>query len=222
MAHAGWDILTIDMQHGLIDYGTALAMLQAMHGTGVVPFARVPWSEPGIVMKMLDAGVVGIIAPTINTRADAEQFVAACLYPPAGYRSIGPTRAGLYRENYVGIANDLIVTVALIETAEALENIEEIVSTPGLDAVLIGPSDLSRSLIGASQPEFGHPTVAAAVDRIISAARAAGRVAGVYTLSERDALAMARKGAQYLPVASDSRLLLLAARAMTAALRAEL
>ena len=96
MAHAGFDSLTIDMQHGLADYATALAMLQAVSTTDVVPLARVPWNDPAIIMRLLDAGAYGIICPMVNTRAEAEAFVGACRYAPRGYRSYGPTRAVVY------------------------------------------------------------------------------------------------------------------------------
>ena len=93
MAHQGWDSLTVDLQHGLIDYQVAVTMLQAISTTEVVPLARVPWLEPGIIMKMLDAGCYGIICPMVNTRADAESLVEACRYAPRGRRSYGPWRA---------------------------------------------------------------------------------------------------------------------------------
>lgn len=220
MAAAGWDTLTIDLQHGLIDYDTAVGMLQAMRGTGVVPFARLAWMEPGIIMKMLDAGCMGLIAPMISSGADAEAFVAACRYPPRGYRSIGPTRASLiYGADYIQQADARVTCIALIETAEAIENIEEIARTPGLDALLIGPSDLSRSLVGASSPQFTDPTVSAAIDKVIDAAKRTGRVTGVYALEEADTLAMARKGVQWLPMTADSRILLLAAQGIVGRIR---
>ena len=96
MSKLGGDSLTIDLQHGLNDYSTSLPMLQAMSTSNTVPFARVPWNEPGIIMKMLDAGVYGIIAPMINTKEDCEKFVSYCMYPPLGQRSYGPTRALMY------------------------------------------------------------------------------------------------------------------------------
>ncbi len=208
MAHAGWDVLTLDLQHGLMDYDAALSVLHGIAGTGVVPFARLPWNEPGLIMKMLDAGCVGLIAPMISTREDAERFVAACRYSPQGYRSVGPARASLiYGADYVKRANEFVTTIALIETAEAIQRIDEIVTTPGLDGVLIGPTDLTRSLTGQPQLDFTNPTVASAIDRVAAAARRAGVVFGVYTLDEADTRTFASKGAQYLPFSADSRLL---------------
>ena len=96
MAHQGWDSLTIDMQHGVVDYQAAVAMLTAISTTPVTPMVRVPWNDPGTIMKMLDAGAYGVICPMVNTREDAETFVAAAHYPPLGSRSFGPIRALLY------------------------------------------------------------------------------------------------------------------------------
>ncbi|MCB0293778.1 MAG: 2,4-dihydroxyhept-2-ene-1,7-dioic acid aldolase, partial [Calditrichaeota bacterium] len=96
MAHQGFDSITIDTQHGLVEYQTAVTMLQAISTTPVIPLIRVPWNEPGRLMKMLDAGAYGVICPMINTPEDAEALVGACKYPPRGYRSFGPIRAKYY------------------------------------------------------------------------------------------------------------------------------
>jgi 4-hydroxy-2-oxoheptanedioate aldolase len=110
MAHAGWDSLTIDMQHGVIDYQAAVNMLTAISTTPTVPIVRVPWLDPGIIMKMLDAGAYGVICPMVNTREDAEKLVAATHYPPRGTRSFGPIRALLYAgADYARHANDTVI-----------------------------------------------------------------------------------------------------------------
>ncbi len=147
VAHQGYDSLTIDMQHGVVDYQTAVTMLQAISTTPVIPLARVPWNDPAILMKSLDAGVYGVICPMINTRAEAEALVRACKYPPRGYRSFGPVRASIYAgSDYVDHANDDLIVMPMIETAEALKNLDEILSVPGVDAVYVGPADLSLAL----------------------------------------------------------------------------
>ena len=99
MAKMGWDTITIDLQHGLNDFSTSIAMLQAISNSSTIPFARVPWNEPGIIMKMLDAGTCGIIAPMINNKEECEKFVSYCKYPPLGQRSFGPMRAQLVYGN---------------------------------------------------------------------------------------------------------------------------
>ena len=112
MAHVGYDALTIDLQHGLIDYQTALAMLQAISTTAVVPLVRAPWNEPAMIMRLLDAGAYGVICPMVNTRLEAEAFVQACRYPPAGNRSFGPSRATIYAgEDYFSFANQTVLTL---------------------------------------------------------------------------------------------------------------
>ena len=208
MAHQGWDSLTIDMQHGVVDYGAALGMLQAIATTATIPLARVPWNEPGIIMKMLDAGCFGIICPMINTRADCEAFVGACRYPPRGYRSFGPLRAALYiGPEYAGHADEIVITMAMIETRQAVENIEEIVQTPGLDALYIGPADLGQSLGLGATMDPTEPAVLAAIDHVLDTARRHGIVVGMHTGSVEYAQRMADKGMQLLTIGSDARVL---------------
>ena len=138
MANQGWDSLTIDMQHGVIDYPNALQMLQAISTTETTPLARVNWNEPGQIMKILDAGCYGVICPMVSNRKEAENFVQACLYPPDGYRSFGPIRGLIYGGgDYGDYANNEILKLAMIETKEALDNLDEIMSTSGLDLSLI-------------------------------------------------------------------------------------
>src|SRR4051794_17527440 len=147
MAHQGWDSLTIDLQHGVVDYQAMVTMLQALSTTATVPVVRVPWLEPGILMKTLDAGAYGVICPMVNTREDAQRLVACTRYAPRGMRSFGPVRALLYGgADYPQHADDTIVSFAMIETAQALDNLDAILSVEGLDAIYIGPSDLSLAL----------------------------------------------------------------------------
>lgn len=144
MAAQGYDSLTVDLQHGALDYSSALPMFQAMKGSGVTPMARVPWLDPGAIMKALDAGALGIICPMVNNRADAEKFVSCLRYPPLGQRSFGPTRAAFAMPGYnVADANREILALAMIETAEGVANLDEIAATPGLDGLYVGPADLT-------------------------------------------------------------------------------
>ena len=156
MAHQGWDSLTVDMQHGVIDYPNALQMLQAISTTDVVPIARVNWNEPGQIMKILDAGAYGVICPMVSNKEQAEKFIQACLYPPKGYRSFGPIRGLIYGgSDYANHSNDEILKLAMIETSEALKKFDEIMSTPGLDGIYIGPADLSLAI--GEKPSFDKP-----------------------------------------------------------------
>ena len=220
MAHAGWQSLTIDMQHGLVDYGTAVSMLQAIATTPVIPLARVPWNEPGTIMKMQDAGCYGIICPMIDSRPACEAFVGACRYPPHGYRSFGPVRALLYAgQDYAAHANDTVIAMAMIETREAVEQLDDILRTPGLDAIYIGPADLSQSFGYAPRLDPVEPEMVRVIEQITAAAREKGVVVGMHTGSVEYAQRMAAQGMQFLTVASDARLMAARAADVTAAFR---
>jgi len=203
-AGQGWDAVTIDTQHGLIGYGEMVAMLQAMSASPVTPLVRVAWNAPGEIMRALDAGAYGVICPMINNRAEAEAFVGACRYPPGGYRSFGPIRAALVAgAGYPDEANDELLTFAMIETAEGLENVDAIVATPGLDGIYIGPSDLSLSLGGQPNQDSQEPMILAAFDRILASAHAAGRKVGVHTTSVAYSQAMIERGFDLVTVGAD-------------------
>jgi 4-hydroxy-2-oxoheptanedioate aldolase len=208
MAHQGWDTLTIDLQHGVVDYQAMVGMLQAISTTATVPIVRVPWLEPGIIMKTLDAGAYGVICPMVNTREEAQKFVAYTSYAPMGTRSFGPVRALLYGgADYPTQANDTIVRFAMIETAQALDNLDAILSVEGLDAIYIGPSDLSLAL--GCKPTFDDvdPKVAQAIDHIVARAKAHGIQAGIHNGRSDVAKARIAKGFRFVTVSSDARLL---------------
>ena len=180
VARAGFDTVSIDLQHGLIDYQTALAMLQAVDGLGLPTLCRVPWNEPGIIMKALDAGFTGIICPMVNTRAEAERFAGACRYAPAGYRSFGPTRAAqVHGADYARKANGFVTTFAMIETAEAVENLDAILAVDGIDAVYVGPGDLGLSL-GHTPTLLPEAPVRDVIAGIRTRAAAAGKAAAIH------------------------------------------
>lgn len=204
MAHAGYDSVTIDMQHGPVDYVTAVPMLQAISTTDTVPLARVPWNEPGIIMKMLDVGCYGIICPMINSRAEAEQFVGACRYWPNGYRSHGPNRVTYYAgDDYGAHADEEILTIAMIETQQALDNLDAILSTPQLDAIYIGPADLSRTLGVGPAVHYRRPPLSDAVAQILAAAQKHGVMPGAHTGSSDDARLLLDMGFKFVTVGSD-------------------
>lgn len=147
MAHQGFDWVCIDMQHGVIDYQVALTMLQAIGTTATIPIVRVPWNEPGIIGKVLDAGALGVIVPMVNSVEEARQAVAACRYFPKGARSFGPTRASYYAgTDYFAGANDQVACIPMIETKQAVDRLDDILAVPGIDAVYVGPADLSITL----------------------------------------------------------------------------
>ena len=205
MAHQGWDSLTIDMQHGAIDQSDVLQIFQAISITDVVPVARVNWNEPGQIMKVLDYGAYGIICPMVSNRNQAEKFVQACMYPPKGYRSFGPTRGFMYGgSDYVDHANNEILKIAMIETKEALNELDKIMKTPGLDGVYIGPADLSLAIgekPGFDKPE-GHPTYEQILN-ILNYAKKNNLVAGIHNASPEYAKKMINIGFQIVTVGSD-------------------
>jgi len=209
VASMGWDAVTVDTQHGLIGYPEMVAMLQAMASAPVTPIVRVPWNAPGEIMKALDAGAYGIICPMINNRAEAEAFVGACRYPPDGYRSFGPIRASMYAgAGYAEEANDQLLALAMIETREGLDKVEEIVATPGLDGVYIGPSDLSLSLGGRPNQDSQEPMILAAFQTILDACKRAGVRAGVHTTSVAYSQQMIAMGFDLVTVGADLRWLM--------------
>ncbi len=156
----GFDWVCVDLQHGMIDYTDLAQMLPAISNSDATPIVRVPWNEPYEIMKVLDAGAYGVIVPMVNNRAEARQAVMACRYPPDGNRSFGPIRGALYGgRGYAQEANQQLACIAMIETREGIDNVEEIVSTPGLDGVYIGPADLALAMglpVRGDQPEEEH------------------------------------------------------------------
>jgi 4-hydroxy-2-oxoheptanedioate aldolase len=208
MAHQGFDSLVVDMQHGVVDYQVAVTMLQAISTTPTVPMARVPWNDPAPLMKILDAGVYGVICPMINTREEAETLVRHCKYPPRGHRSWGPVRASIYAgADYGDHANDDIVVMPMIETAEAMKNLDEILSVPGVDAVYVGPSDLSLALGCKPRLDQTDAPVVEAQQKIVEACKKHGVVAGIHNNTSAYALKMIAAGYQFVTLASDSRFL---------------
>ncbi|MBI1774709.1 MAG: 2,4-dihydroxyhept-2-ene-1,7-dioic acid aldolase [Proteobacteria bacterium] len=220
MAHAGWDSLVVDMQHGIIDYQMMVSMFQAISTTQVVPMARVSWNEPGQVMKVLDAGGYGVICPMINSREECQRFVGATRYAPKGYRSSGPIRATLYGgADYHDKANDVVVALAMIETKEALENLDQILSVKGLDGVYIGPSDLSISLGKGPGADHTDDFRLGVIMTILKACKRHGIKAGIHTASPAYAKRMRTAGFDLVTVMGDARLLTAAAKQAMAEMR---
>jgi 4-hydroxy-2-oxoheptanedioate aldolase len=181
IGRAGFDLLTIDLQHGLIDYQTALTMLQVLQGLPAPVLMRVPWNEPGIIAKALDAGASGVICPMVNTVEDARGLVQAARYAPLGGRSFGPTRANMvHGPGYVKSANSQVLVLAMIETRQALDNLDAILGVEGIDGVYVGPSDLGLSLGYEPTLEPTAPDVLGAIAEIGRRAKAAHRIAGCH------------------------------------------
>ena len=220
MAHQGWDSLTVDMQHGVVDYQAMVAMLTAISTTQTVPMVRVPWLEPGYLMKSLDAGAYGVICPMINTVEDAEKLVAWVRYPPHGTRSFGPIRGLLYGgQDYHEHANDTVVAFAMIETREGFDNLEDILKVPGLDGVYIGPSDLSLALGCRPTLDDVDPPVVEAIEYIVAKAKEHDKIAGIHNATAETALKRIDMGFQFVTVSSDARLMASGSQQVLSAMR---
>jgi 4-hydroxy-2-oxoheptanedioate aldolase len=212
MARAGFDYCCVDMQHGLADYHAAVTMLQAVGLGDSTPLVRVPWNEPGIIGRMLDAGAMGIIIPMVNTVAEAEAAVAACRYAPAGARSFGPIRAAMQEgPTYFERANAEVACIPMIETTHAIANLDDILAVPGIDAVYVGPADLSVTL---GLPPGNNDDAAAfteALEAIVAACGRAGVVPGIHASA---ALAQRRReqGFRLMTIATDLGSLMAGAR----------
>jgi 4-hydroxy-2-oxoheptanedioate aldolase len=220
MAHAGFDSLVVDMQHGMIEYSMMVHMLTAFSTTNVTPLVRVPWNDPAHIQKALDAGAYGIVCPMINNRAEAEKFVGSCRYAPLGYRSSGPIRAALYGgADYHMKANDIVLAFGMIETQEALDNLDEIMSVKGLDAIYVGPSDLSISLghnPGGDKPD---EWMMAALKKILDACKRHKVQPGIHCGAPEYAKKMIAMGFTFVTVGGDSRFLTMGAQAAVAEMR---
>ena len=193
----------VDTQHGVNDTMTSVAAFSAIELAGNVPIARVPWNEPGVIGKTLDAGAHGVIVPMVNTRAQAEAVVAASRYAPAGTRSWGPMMAGGRRPDYQHWAHDHVAVIPMIETVEALGNLDEILSVAGIDAVYVGPADLSVSLGLPPGNNDGQPAFDSALAQITEGCARHGVVAGIHATGS---LAARRReqGFRMITVGSDA------------------
>ena len=202
-AHQGFDYVCVDLQHGMIDYPVATEMILAIHAGGSVPIARVPSNELGAINRLLDAGALGIVIPLIESVADVEAAVHACRYPPEGGRSFGPNRAALAAgPGYFENANENVLCIPMIETRPALDQIEAIAAVPGVDALYVGPNDLSLSLgqpPGADNPD----PYQSAYRRIAEVCGKQGIVAGIQA-SARLAAKHAETGYGMITISSDA------------------
>ncbi|PJK28783.1 HpcH/HpaI aldolase family protein [Minwuia thermotolerans] len=220
MASLDFDSVGVDLQHGMIDFDQALPILQAISVQPATPLARIPWNDPVWIMKVLDAGALGLICPMVNTAAEAEHLVQAMRYPPHGFRSFASVRGPLYMgPDYAKNANDTVIAFAMIETRTALDNIAEIVSVEGLDAIYIGPSDLA---LGIGHPPAPDPTereVLEAIEHVRRTAVDAGVVPCIHTAGGDHAKRCFEQGFRLCTIANDVSLMRKAATAEIALAR---
>jgi 2-keto-3-deoxy-L-rhamnonate aldolase RhmA len=206
LAKAGFDWLMIDMEHAPGDITTLLSQVQAMSSCKAIPFVRAPWNDAVIIKRILDTGVMGILIPYVNTKAEAEHAVKACKYPPAGIRGVaGSTRAAGFGQNsmdYLSSANEEILVITAIETPEAVNNLDGILSVPDLDGLFIGPMDLSASM--GYMGDIKHLEVQKAIRKIEEKTLSAGKFLGTVAGSWDDAQSKYERGYQLLTLMSDS------------------
>lgn len=177
-----FDYINVDMQHGTIDYATAVPVMRSLQNSSATLTCRVPWNEPGIIGKALDAGAMAIIIPMVNTVAEAEAATRACRYPPEGARSYGPIRAArLFDGDYGSEANAHVACIPMIETAQAVENLDAILDVPGIDAVYVGPADLSISLGLPPGSDNADQRFQDALTKIVAACKQRGIAAGIHS-----------------------------------------
>jgi 4-hydroxy-2-oxoheptanedioate aldolase len=204
----GFPAVTLDGQHGLWDIAAMVAAITQLRLAGTAPIVRVPVGEFATVSRVLDFGAEGVIAPMINTPADARAYVSFAKFPPVGERSWGPHRATTLanmpdQKVYLREANELTVTFAMIETQTALDNVEAIAVTPGIDGLFLGPADLSIALSNGRNVDPMAGEVDRQIDRIVAAASTAGKVMGAYCHTAERAVALAKRGIKFLAVGSD-------------------
>lgn len=182
LSRLAYDWLVIDAEHSPMGFETVQRLLQGMNGSDCTPIVRPPWNDMVAIKRILDTGAHGVLIPWINTKEDAEYAVQACKYPPEGLRGFGPRRAAMIDRKYAETANDEILVIAQIETREAVDNLDDILSVEGIDAVYIGPMDLSRSY-GLAFPDIGDPDFLAAHDKVLAAAEKWKKPAGIYAFT---------------------------------------
>lgn len=207
LSRQGYDYVCIDLQHGLMDVSDMLAMLQALALGDATPLVRVPANDAAIIGRVLDAGAIGVIVPMVNSGAEAARAVSACRYAPAGTRSFGPVRAGIANgPDYATQANSRIICVPMVETAQAVDAMADIASVPGVDAVYVGPSDLSLTL-GLPPAADNAGAFDVALRQVVQLAGAHGIIAGVHATVEL-ADKRAQGGFRMVTVATDLGLIL--------------
>jgi len=183
LSRLGFDWLLIDSEHAPLGLETMQQMMQAMNGSNCTPIVRPQWNDMVIIKRVLDIGAHGVLIPWVSTKEEAEYAVRACKYPPEGLRGCGPRRAALFDPDYTRTANDELLIIALIETRQAVSNIDDILSVKGLDACYIGPFDLSQSF-GFYGPQWDNPQYIDAFDKVVAAAKKWGKPSGMYTSQE--------------------------------------
>lgn len=223
MARAGFDWLTVDLEHSPTDWETAATMFGVIADAGCVPLARVPCGSHDHIKRVLDSGAMGIVAPMVNSVDEARAIVAATKYPPVGNRSVGGSLHALNfaaaAGEYYARANDEILVVLQTESPLAVERADAIYSVRGVDAIFVGPNDLAANMRQPDGTEASKDEFEATLRRILDAGRRAHTPVGLHVQSAEDALRRAGEGWQFLAIGSELRMMLAAAQDITKKLR---
>jgi 4-hydroxy-2-oxoheptanedioate aldolase len=204
VANCGFDAVTVDLQHGMIDFSQALTMFQAISTTNATPLGRPTSSSAVEIMKLLDAGAYGVICPQVDTAEIARTVVSACRYPPVGTRSFGPPRGVLYGgADYYPNANDEILAIVMIESRQAVENLDEILDVEGIDGIYIGPNDLSLSF-GGGPGCFPEGKIGETIELIRKRAADRGIFSGIYCADVDMCIKRIDQGFQLVNVGNDA------------------
>ena len=224
LAMAGYDFVVIETEHTAIDVSEVFDLIIAIERHGAIPLVRLAWVDPIQAKAVLDSGAAGILVPMINSKADAELAVQMTKYPPLGVRGVGLARAQGYGEHfaeYVQHANDDTLLLVMIESKQGVENIEEILSVPGIDGVFIGPYDMSMSY--GIPGQITHPDIIAAKKRVLDSTLERNLIAGVHFVqprsAEEDCAAAVAAGYRFIALGSDILFLGDSARALQVATR---
>ncbi len=218
LSRLGFDWLLLDAEHAPSNFETLQRMMQAMNGTSCIPIVRPQWNEPVVIKRVLDIGAYGVLIPWVNSKGEAENAVRACQYPPEGLRGWGPRRPAMFDDEYYETANEELLIAVQIETAEALKNIDEILSVARIDACYIGPWDLSCSLGFGVPPRWDEPRYLAAFDRVLEAAERHGKPAGMFATIDNIEWAL-KKGFKFNTVDDDDTFLIRSAQTALAKAR---
>jgi len=204
IANLGYDWIVVDTEHGAIDISTTQSIIQAISYTNTVPMVRVPWNDPSLIKRALDAGAYGLVIPMVNSREDAVRAVQAARYPPLGIRSYGGPRARLYGGvDYFEHANEEIAVVVQIEHIDAVNRADKILSVEGVDAFFIGPSDLAVSMGLKPGLDQTDPRHVEAVSKVLAAGKKYGVPGGIHVGSAEAANERIAQGFQFVGLSSD-------------------
>ena len=222
VAHAGFDWALLDMEHSPLDMMGVVQLLQAVSASRMVPVLRVPWNDAVTIKRVLDAGVTTLLVPFVQSAAEAARAVAAARYPPEGVRGMSnSSRASKFgtASNYLRTANAGIALIVQLETVQALAELEAISAVPGVDALFLGPADLSASMGHVGEP--GHPAVMRLMADAVQRCKALGKPVGTVGATPEVVAQYRAIGFDFVAVASDLALLIRGAQAAIAALRTQ-